>query len=135
MKQYDWDKIHSEYNAGKALNAISRQYGCNRATIRNHAKQGDWKRPDPSDTHKEPILSKATHEELLEFNPTYQKCYDDKIKGLNYYHKVKPEIRKLRQQNASLRKKMHQYKRAENTTFLALCLNKIMRSNKLFSSH
>ncbi|MBN4073400.1 hypothetical protein JYT23_01040 [Mariprofundus ferrooxydans] len=82
---YNWEQIKVEYESGKALNAIRRDHGCNRATIRKHAAKDGWLRPELPLVDMVSILSKATHEELLEFSLVYQKCHENRMKGRDYH--------------------------------------------------
>jgi len=96
MKQYDWEKIKTEYTTGKSLSAISREYDCNRATIRIRARREDWKRPDPLDVHLPAVLEKATHADLLEFSPIYKKCDEQRKNYLRYCKSTKPKYDALK---------------------------------------
>jgi len=99
---YNWEQIKIEYESGKALNAIRRDYGCNRATIRKHAAKGGWLRPELALLDTSTVLGKATHKELLESCPIYRKCNEERIKGLNYYKRVHPKNQNLIAENERL---------------------------------
>jgi len=99
---YNWEEIKTEYESGKALNAIRRDHGCNRATIRKHAVKDGWLRPEFPPVVVATILAKATYEELLEFSPVYQKCHEDRMKGRNYYKRAHPRIKSLTAENKNL---------------------------------
>jgi len=131
MVLYDWDKIKIEYQEGKALNAISKAHGCNRAAIRKHAENGGWQRPDPADVYKDKILSKATHEEMLEFNPAYKECHKERMRGRYYYNKyrkyclrVNPQIKELKHQVQSLKWRLKNIN-TEKTSFLSSCVKTV----------
>jgi len=99
---YNWEQIKIEYESGKALNAIRRDHGCNRATIRKHAAKGGWLRSELPLVDVTTILAKATHEELLESSPAYRKCNEERIKGLNYYKRAHPKNQNLIAENERL---------------------------------
>ncbi len=107
---YNWEEIKTEYESGKALNAIRRDHGCNRATIRKHAAKDDWLRTELPPVDVPTILAKATHEELLEFSPVYKECYESKMKGRDYYSRAKPRIQSLTAKNEKLRALLSEYK-------------------------
>jgi len=107
---YHWEQIKIEYESGKALNAIRREHGCNRATIRKHAAKDGWLRPESPLVDVVTILGKATHEELLEFSPVYLKSHEERMKGRNYYKRAKPRIQFLTDENKKLRSLLSKYK-------------------------
>jgi len=138
MKQYDWEKIKTEYTTGKSLSAISREYDCNRATIRKRVKHEGWQRPDPLDIHMPGVLIKATHEDLLKFSPIYKKCHEKRIEYLNYCQSTKPKYEALKTQVSKAKALADQTRKANSkrisqkrlkskkTPFLSTCLNKII---------
>ena len=107
---YNWEQIKTEYESGKALNAIRRDYGCNRATIRKHAAKDAWLRSESPLVDMAAILAKATHEELLESSPVYLKCDESRMKGLDYYKRARPRIEALTAENKKLRALLSKYK-------------------------
>ena len=107
---YNWKQIKIEYESGKALNAIRRDHGCNRATIRKHAAKGGWLRPELVLLDVTTILGKATHEELLESSPAYRTCDEERMKGRNYYKRAHPRIKSLTTENKKLRALLSKHK-------------------------
>jgi len=133
MPEYNWEQIKVEYQKGEPLNAISRNHGCNRESIRKHARKDNWQRPDPSDAYMASNLAKATHSELLKFSPAYRKCNEERMKGRKHYIQVKSKLNDLKHQIKSLQsaaRKNIPDSPIEKSSFLVSSMNKILSIKK-----
>lgn len=60
-KKYDWDKIRAEYEVGKTMSQLSREYGVDKAAISRRAKKEHWIQ-DVRDEVKKRVYAKVNGE-------------------------------------------------------------------------